>query len=107
METYDEYLRGRPFTLFLDERPEAELSHLHKKTLARFTALSLKYNFIIQNKTGSGMPLFLWFASTAQMHALSPTNPQVLRLQSKDPNLQLLYNFQTTRVWPDDLQPNH
>ena len=43
----------------MDERPEPELSHLHKKTLARFTALSLEYNFVIQNKTGSGMPLFL------------------------------------------------
>ena len=107
MEAYDEYLRGRPFTLFLDERPQLELSHLHKKTLARFKALSLEYNFVIQSKTGSGMPLFFRAASPAQVHALSPTNPQVLRLQSEDPDLQLLYTFRTTRVWPEDLQPDH
>ena len=107
MEAYDEYLRGCPFTLFLDERPQPELSHLHKKTLARFKALSLEYNFVIQNKTGSGMPLFLRAASPAQVHALSPTNLQVLRLQSEDPDLQLLYNFRTTRAWPNDLQPDH
>ena len=107
METYDEYLRGRPFTLFMDERPQPELSHLHKKTLARFTALSLEYNFVIQNKTGSGMPLFLRAASPAQVNALSPTNPQVLRLQSEDPDLQLLYNFRITQAWPGDLQPDH
>ena len=96
MEAYDEYLRGRPFTLFLDERPQPELSHLHKKTLARFKALSLEYNFVIQNKTGSGMPLFLQAASPAQVHALSSTNPQVLRLQSKDPT----FNCSTTSEPP-------
>ena len=38
MTNYDEHLQGRPFTLFLDERPQPELSHLHMKTLARFKA---------------------------------------------------------------------
>ena len=89
------------------QRPQPELSHLHKKTLARFTALSLEYHFVIQNKTGSGMPLFLRAASPAQVNALSPTNPQVLRLQSEDPDLQLLYNFRITQAWPGDLQPDH
>ena len=96
MEAYDKYLRARPFTLFLDKRPQPELSHLHKKTLARFKALSLEYNFVIQNKTGSGMPLFLQAASPAQVHALSPTKPQVLRLQSKDPT----FNCSTTSEPP-------
>ena len=34
MEAYDEYLLGQPFTLFMDERPQPELSHFHKKTLS-------------------------------------------------------------------------
>ena len=53
------------------------------------------------------MPLFLRAASPAQVHALSPTNPQVLRLQSEDPDLQTLYAFRTTRAWPNNLQPDH
>ena len=107
METYDKYLRSRPFTLFLDKRSQPELCNLHKKTLGRFKALSLEYNFVIQNRTGSGMLQFLRAASQAKVHALLPTNPQVLRLQSEDPDLQLIYNFWTTRAWPDDLQHDH
>ena len=75
MEAYDEYKRSQPFMLFMDERPQLELSHLHKKTLARFKAFSLEYNFVVQSKTGSGMPLFLRAASPTQVHALSPTSP--------------------------------
>ena len=67
---YNEYLQGPSFTLFM--------SHLHKKTLAQFKAASMEYNFFIQNKTGSGMTLFLRAASPAQVHTLSPTSLQVL-----------------------------
>lgn len=107
MEAYDEYLRGQPFTLFMDKQPQPELSHLHKKTLARFKAALMEYNFVIQSKTGSGMPLFLRAASPAQANALSPTNQQVLRLQSEDPNLQILHPFRTSSTWPTDLHPDH
>ena len=85
MKTYDEYLRGRPFMLFLDERPEPELSHLHKKTLARFTALSLEYNFVIQSKTGSGMPLFLWSSpAQVQQHPFACANCAQLKVHKQN-----------------------
>ena len=59
MDVYHKYLRGQLFALFIDERPQSEFSHLHKNTLAQFKAASMEYNLVIQNKTGSGMSLFL------------------------------------------------
>ena len=56
MDTFDQYLRGQPFILYMDDRLQPELSHLRKKTYARFHAVALKYNFVIQNMTGSGVP---------------------------------------------------
>ena len=46
-------------------------------------------------------------ASPAQIHALSPTNPQVLQLQSEDPNLQILHALRTSLTWQDIWQPDH
>ena len=48
---FDEYLWGQQFTLYMDHRPQPELSHLHTKTLARFWAAALHYNFFIQDKS--------------------------------------------------------
>ena len=67
---------------------------------------SLEYNFIIQNETGSGMPLSLRTASWAQVHALTLTNPRVQLLQSEDPDLQILHEFRTSYTWPENLQPD-
>ena len=33
MEFYDEYLRGKHFTLYTDHKPLEKLGHLHTKTL--------------------------------------------------------------------------
>jgi hypothetical protein len=35
MEFYNEYLKGKQFTLYTDHRPLERLSHLHTKTLNR------------------------------------------------------------------------
>ena len=32
MDAFDQYLRGQPFIMYMDEQPQPELSHLHKKT---------------------------------------------------------------------------
>ena len=66
MDAFDQYLRGQPFILYMDERPQPDLSHLHKKTYARFQAAALQYNFVIQNKIGSGVPSSDSFAAQNQ-----------------------------------------
>ena len=42
----------------MDERPQPELSHLHKKTLAQFKAAWIEYNFFIQSKLAPALPCF-------------------------------------------------
>ena len=34
MDAFDEYLPGVPLTLYMDQQPQPELLHLHKKTQA-------------------------------------------------------------------------
>ena len=41
MDAFDQYLRGQPFILYMDERPQPDLSHLHKRTYACFHAAAL------------------------------------------------------------------
>jgi hypothetical protein len=56
MEFYDEYLRGKHFTLYTDHKPLEKLGHLHKKTLNRLQMAMLEYDFEIQYKKGINMP---------------------------------------------------
>ena len=79
METFVEYLQDLPFTLYMDNGSRRELSHPHKKTYARFQAASLQYNFVIHEKTGSGVPLHLRTTSPAKVHAMAPGNPKLLQ----------------------------
>ena len=80
----------QPIILYMDDRPQPELSHLHKKTYARFHAAVLQYNFVIQNKTGSGVPLHLRTTSPLKINAMASDNPKLLHAQEVDPDLQLI-----------------
>ena len=103
-DAFDKYLCRELFTLYLDQRPQLELLHHLKKTLARFWAAALDYNFVIQDKTGSGLPLFLRATSPSQVHAPTLTIQQVLKLQDKDPDLWIIQHFHLSKSWPDPLQ---
>ena len=56
MEFYDEYLRGKHFTLYTYHKPLEKLGNLHKKTLNRLQMAILEYDFQIQYKKGINMP---------------------------------------------------
>ena len=107
MDAFDQYLRGQPFILYMDERPQPELSHLHKKTYARFQAAALQYNFVIQNKAGSGVPLYLRTTSPIKINVMGPSNPKLLQAQTEDLHLQLIKQFRISKLWPSTLHPDH
>ena len=87
MDAFDQYLCGQPFILSMDEQPQPDPSHLHKKTYARFHAAALQYNFVIQNKTGSRVPLHLRTTSPTKSNAMAPSNTMLLQTQEEDPDL--------------------
>ena len=103
MTRFDKYLRGQPFILYMDQRPQPELPHLHMKTYARLQAASDQYNFVIQNKTGSGLPLHLRTASPVGINAMTPSNPKLLQAQNKSPDLTLIRQFCSSGQWPDSI----
>jgi hypothetical protein len=100
MEHFDQYLQGRPFVLFMDERPQTELSHLHKKTLARFTDNMDRYSFTIQSKSAAVLPPHLRVASPLKPGILSATSPLLKTGQSDDPDIQDWKHFRDTKTWP-------
>jgi hypothetical protein len=100
MEQFHQYLHGRSFVLFMDQRPEAELSHLHQKTLARFADNMDKYSFAIQPKTHTILPPFLRTASPVQIGVMDAQNPTFARCQEQDPDLQDWRHFRSTGNWP-------
>ncbi|HEY7534112.1 MAG TPA: reverse transcriptase family protein, partial [Nitrospiraceae bacterium] len=103
MEYFDEHLRGRIFNLLMDERPVEELSHLHKKTLARFKASMDNYQFLLQQKTSSRLPLELRTASTWCVNSLGPRLHRLRDLQQQDPDLLDCLHFRQHQSWPSSL----
>ena len=91
----------------MDEQRQPDLSHLHKKTYARFQAAALQYNFVIQNKAGSGVPLHLRTTSPLKINAMGPSNPKLLQAQNEDPDLHLIKQFRISKHWPSTLHPDH
>ena len=107
MDAFDQYLRGQPFILYMDEQPQPELSHLHKKTYARFHAAALQNNCVIQYKTGSGVPLHLRTTSLSKINAMASDNPKLLQAPEEDPDLHLIKKFRMTKQWPSSLTSDH
>ena len=100
MEQFDQYLQGRSFLLFMDQRPKTELSHLHKKTMARFADNMDRYSFTIQPKTASILPPFLRTASPVQPGVIAAQAPLLKTGQSDDPDLQSWRHFREHKTWP-------
>jgi len=53
MEYFDNYLRGKPLTLYTDHKPLEKLSHLHTKTMNCLQDNMCTYDFQIQYKKGA------------------------------------------------------
>jgi hypothetical protein len=101
MEHFDQVLRGRQFVLFMDQRTPSELSHLHKKTLARFKIAMEKYSFVVQSKAGSPLPAHLRSASPARPKVVSPMQPVLIQNQLTDPDILDCLYFQQYKRYPE------
>jgi hypothetical protein len=101
MEHSDQTLRGRQFVLFMDPRTPSELSHLHKKTLARFKLAMEKYSFVMQSKAGSPLPAHLRSASPARPKVVSPMQPALIQNQLLDPDIQDCLYFQRNKQYSE------
>ena len=103
MEFYDEYLRGKQFTLYTDHRPLERLSHLHTKTLNRLQLAMLEYDFVIQYKKGITMPADFLSRSKIDENAaaaIDPFTPNLAQEQALDPDIVKLKFFHEKNSWP-------
>ncbi len=50
MDVFNEYLKGKQFILFTDQKPLEKMGHLHTKTMNRLQAALLEHDFVIQYK---------------------------------------------------------
>ncbi|MBM3428406.1 MAG: DDE-type integrase/transposase/recombinase, partial [Bacteroidetes bacterium] len=56
MDHFDNYLRGKHFTLFTDHKPLEKLGKVHTKTLNRLQQAMMDYSFEVKHKAGKEMP---------------------------------------------------
>ena len=101
MEFYNEYLKGKQFTLYTDHRPLEKLSHLHTKTLNRLQLAMLEYEFVIQFKKGINMPAdFLSRSKIDELAAIDPFSPTLAQEQAIEPDIVKLKHFFEKGTWP-------
>ena len=101
MDFYNEYLKGKQFTLYTDHKPLEKMSHLHNKTLNRLQLAMLEYDFVIQYKKGINMPAdFLSRSKFDEVAAIDPFSPTLAQEQSVDPDLIKLRHFHEKGFWP-------
>jgi hypothetical protein len=107
MGSFDEYLKGKKFILYMDHKPLKKMGPLHSKN--RLQGALLEHDFVIQHKKGTIMP-------ADHLSRISSTNPDIiaafnpfqvdlLELQKSDYQLQLLNKFilSTMSTWPNHL----
>ena len=101
MEFYNEYLKGKQFTLYTDHRPLEKLSHLHTKTLNRLQLAMLEYDFVIQYKKGINMPAdFLSRSKIDEIAAIDPFSKTLAHEQAIEPDVIKLKFFHEKGAWP-------
>ena len=101
MEFYNEYLKGKQFTLYTDHRPLEKLSHLHTKTLNRLQLAMLEYDFVIQYKKGITMPAdFLSRSKIDEIAAIDPFSKDLAHEQAAEPDIIKLKHFHEKGAWP-------
>jgi len=105
MEYFDNYLRGKPFTLYTDHKPLEKLSHLHTKTMNRLQENMLTYDFKIQNKKGATLPADFLSREVVEgltevVHSVDPFGQDLQELQKSDEQLIKINAFQKDGKWP-------
>ena len=100
MEHFDNYLRGRKFTLYTDHRPLEKLATVHKKTLNRLQEAMLEYDFKIVYKNGAEMPAD--FLSRNVLASVDVFNDDLPRLQQEDDFIKTISNYIKTQELPLD-----
>jgi RNase H-like domain found in reverse transcriptase len=50
MDVFNEYLKGKQFTLFTDHKPLEKMGHLHTKTMNRLQAALLEHDFVTSTR---------------------------------------------------------
>ena len=101
MDFYNEYLKGKQFTLYTDHRPLEKMSHLHTKTLNRLQLSMLEYDFVIQYKKGINMPAdFLSRSKIDEISAIDPFSPTLAQEQAIDLDIIKLQHFHEKGAWP-------
>ena len=101
MDFYNEYLKGKQFTLYTDHRPLEKMSHLHTKTLNRLQLAMLEYDFVIQYKKGVNMPAdFLSRSKIDEISAIDPFSPTLAQEQAIEPDIIKLKYFHEKGAWP-------
>jgi hypothetical protein len=96
MEYFDNYLRGKQFTLYTDHKPLEKLSHLHTKTMNRLQENMLTYDFKIQYKKGATLPADFLSREvidglTEVIHSVDPFGPDLQELQKSDEQLRSMH----------------
>jgi len=108
MDTFNEYLKGKKFILYTDNKPLEKMGHLHTKTMNRLQSALLEHDFVIQYKKGAIMPAdYLSRLPSTNKNQLAEITqcfdsfqPELLDLQKADPDLQKMNHFQTKGKWP-------
>jgi hypothetical protein len=111
MDTFNEYLKGKQFILYLDHKPLEKMGHLHTKMMNRLQSALLEHDFVIQYKKGAIMPAdyLSRLPSTKQDHlaeittCFDPFQPELLDLQKADPDLQKMNHFRLKGEWPAEV----
>jgi RNase H-like domain found in reverse transcriptase len=107
MDVFNEYLKGKKFILFTDQKPLEIMEHLHTKTMNRLQVALLEHNFVIQYKKGEIMLAdHLSRLPSSQNNDISevtegfdPFQPDLHDLQKEDKQLQNMNNFRVSSKW--------
>jgi hypothetical protein len=101
MDIFNEYLKGKMFILYTDQKPLKKMGHLHTKTMNQLQAALLEHNFVIQYKKEAVMPAdYLSRLPTANPDTIAeitqcfdPFQPDLIELQKANVDLQRMNHF--------------
>jgi len=109
MEYFNNYLRGKSFTLYTDHKPLEKLSHLHTKTMNPIQDNMLTYDFQIQYIKGAMLPADFLSLEIVKglndvVHSIDPFGPDLQELQKSDEQVIRINAFKKEGKWLSILQ---
>ena len=102
MDHYDNYLRGRPFTLMTDHKPLCELGKVHTRTLNRLQEMMNLYNFDIVYKKGEEMPSD--YLSRNAIDSITFEGEDLISAQENDSLIGPIKRYLLNRELPTDIK---